>query len=49
MNTINFAAHMSVPAHRRHDISDRIGEKLEPLLPGRRSSWEELQRITDYS
>ena len=22
------------PAHRRHDISDRVWEILEPLLPG---------------
>ena len=25
--------------HRRHDISDRIWELLEPLLPGRPGSW----------
>lgn len=30
---------MSVPAHRRHDISDRIWKILEPLLPGRKGSW----------
>ena len=26
-------------AHRRHDISDRVWEKLEPHLPGRKGSW----------
>ena len=26
-------------AHRRHDISDEIWEKLEPHLPGREGSW----------
>ena len=25
---------IAVPAHRRHDISDRVWEILEPLLPG---------------
>lgn len=30
---------MTVPAHRRHDISDRIWKKLEPYLPGRRGVW----------
>jgi len=25
--------------HRRHDISDRAWETLEPLLPGRKGSW----------
>ena len=30
---------MSVPAHRRHDISDRIWKILEPLLPGRKGCW----------
>ncbi len=25
--------------HRRHDISDEVWEKLEPLLPGRAGSW----------
>ena len=30
---------MSIPAHRRHDISDRIWKILEPLLPGRKGSW----------
>ena len=27
-------AAIAVPAHRRHDISDRVWEILEPLLPG---------------
>jgi hypothetical protein len=30
---------MAAPAHRRHDISDAIWEKLEPHLPGRQGSW----------
>ena len=25
--------------HRRHDISDKVWHKLEPLLPGRQGSW----------
>ena len=27
-----------VPAHRRHDISDRVWNILAPLLPGRKGS-----------
>ena len=27
------------PAHRRHDLSDRLWEKIEPHLPGREGSW----------
>jgi transposase len=27
------------PAHRRHDISDRVWEKIAPHLPGQRGSW----------
>ena len=27
-------AAITSPAHRRHDISDRVWEILEPLLPG---------------
>ena len=30
---------MSDKTHRRHDISDRIWELLEPHLPGRAGSW----------
>lgn len=30
---------MTQPAHRRHDISDMVWNKLEPLLPGRKGSW----------
>jgi transposase len=30
---------MTVPTHRRHDISDGVWEKLKPRLPGRRGSW----------
>lgn len=26
-------------AHRRHDISDAVWKKLEPLLPGREGAW----------
>ena len=29
---------MQLPAHRRHDISDRVWNILEPLLPGRKGS-----------
>lgn len=25
--------------HRRHDISDRVWERIEPHLPGRKGSW----------
>ena len=28
------AVAVPAPAHRRHDISDRVWEILEPLLPG---------------
>ncbi|PHM65831.1 transposase [Xenorhabdus kozodoii] len=30
---------MSTPAHRRHDISDRAWNLLEPHLPGRQGAW----------
>ena len=30
---------MSIPAHRRHDISDDAWAKIEPHLPGRKGSW----------
>ena len=30
---------MSKKAYERHDISDRVWELLEPLLPGRSGSW----------
>ncbi len=30
---------MTVPAHRRHDMSGRIWKKLEPYLPKRRGVW----------
>ncbi|WMV73436.1 IS5 family transposase [Xenorhabdus griffiniae] len=30
---------MSIPAHRRHDISDHIWVLLEPHLPGRQGAW----------
>ena len=35
---------MTLPAHRRHDISDRVWELLEPHLPGRRGSWGGVAR-----
>jgi transposase len=30
---------MVKPAHRRHDISDKVWKKIESHLPGRRGSW----------
>ena len=27
------------PAHRRHDVSDEMRKKIEPLLPGRKGEW----------
>ena len=30
---------MSTPAHRRHDITDAMWNKLEPHLPGQRGQW----------
>jgi transposase len=30
---------MEIAAHRRHDISDRVWETLEPYLPGREGIW----------
>ena len=30
---------MKMPAHRRHDISDKIWGLLEPHLPGRKGGW----------
>ena len=35
---------MQKPAHRRHDISDKVWEKLEPHLPGRPGSWGGVAR-----
>ncbi|WP_317705330.1 IS5 family transposase [Methylomarinovum caldicuralii] len=35
---------MTTPAHRRHDISDRVWELLEPHLPGRRGAWGGVAR-----
>ena len=35
---------MTIPAHRRHDISDRAWEKIEPLLPGRKGGWGGVAR-----
>lgn len=29
----------TLPAHRRHDISDQLWELLEPHLPGRKGAW----------
>ena len=28
-----------VQAHRRHDLSDRVWQLLEPRLPGREGAW----------
>ena len=30
---------MYTPAHRRHDISDKVWAKIELHLPGRKGSW----------
>ena len=30
---------MSQEAHRRHDISEAVWQKLEPYLPGREGTW----------
>ncbi len=30
---------MSIQAHRRHDTSDEVWEKLEPHLPGKKGAW----------
>ncbi len=30
---------MSGREHRRHDITDRVWELIEPHLPGREGSW----------
>ena len=35
---------MSILAHRRHDISDRVWELLEPHLPGRIGGWGSVAR-----
>ncbi len=35
---------MTVLAYRRHDISDRAWEKIEPHLPGGKSSWGGITR-----
>ena len=34
----------TLPAHRRHDLSDRAWDLLEPHLPGRRGSWGGVAR-----
>ena len=34
----------NTPAHRRHDVSDRVWELLEPLLSGRAGSWGGIAR-----
>ena len=31
-------------AHRRHDISDRVWERLQPLLPGGRPRWAGIRQ-----
>ena len=35
---------MTTPAHRRHDISDKIWKVLEPLLPGQEGQWGGIAR-----
>ena len=37
MNRMN--GNMPIPTHRLHDISDKIWDKIEPLLPGRKGRW----------
>ena len=37
------------PAHRRHDISDRVWEILEPLLPGGKGKTGRRPKITAVS
>ena len=37
------------PAHRRHDISDRVWEILEPLLPGGKGKTGRPAKITAVS
>lgn len=34
----------TLPAHRQHDLSDRVWLLLEPHLPGRRGVWEEVAK-----
>ncbi len=36
-----------MPAHRRHDISDRVWNILAPLLPGRNGKSYLLALLTD--
>lgn len=35
---------MSTLAHRRHDISDKLWELLEPHLPGRKGGWGKVAK-----
>ncbi len=37
---------MTTPAYRRHDISDKVWEKLEPHLPGKKVHGEALRELT---
>ncbi len=37
---------MTTPAYRRHDISDKVWEKLEPHLPGKKAHGEALRELT---
>ena len=43
------SAAIAAPAHRRHDISDRVWEILEPLLPGGKGKTAGPPRITAVS
>ena len=31
-------------AYKRHDTSDRVWSKLEPLLPGRKGEWSGIAK-----
>jgi len=35
---------MTTASHRRHDISDKLWNKLEPYLPGRKGAWGSVAR-----
>jgi transposase len=37
-------SHMTIPAHRRHDISDRVWALLAPHLLGQKGQWGRVAR-----
>lgn len=39
-----YLGNVMVAAHRRHDISDKVWDLLEPHLPGRKGSWGGLAK-----